>query len=183
MKRFGQRGPRSALRGARHRPAPHLAGQDRPSGSSLDPGLTEPRQGAAPGALGTLQRCSPARTGWSRSSTTSHGHGNPRPLQSATATPCSYPAASIKLASSTRSSPRPASGASAPSSPPTSPPGRPERRGERGGLTERLRQYDIYREMLAAWFNVPPRPPEQGRGVREAASSRSSSRARPDEAP
>ena len=47
--------------------------------------------------------------------------------------------------------------ASARSSPPTSPSPADIKGEETGeGLTEQLRQYDIYRKMLADWFNEPP---------------------------
>jgi hypothetical protein len=51
------------------------------------------------------------------------------------------------------------------------------------GMTERLRQYDIYQKMLADWFNEPPETAvQQGRRLREGGEEEIRPRAGPDEA-
>ena len=120
--RAGRRRARPALRGARHRPEHHLAGEDRPVVRGQDQGPDRPGQGPAQAALGhdaegALQ---PVAAGEDRRRHPD-GHGDPRPAaRAAAATPCWSPAASTRPASSTSCSPRPTSRASAPSSPPTS---------------------------------------------------------------
>ena len=92
--------------------------------------------------------------------------------------------ASTRPASSTSCSVRPASRASAPSSPATSHSAGDISKEDSGeGATERLRQYEIYRQMLADHFDEPADiGDEQGRGVREGGQGEVRQRARPDAA-
>ena len=109
------------------------------------------------------------------------GHGDPRPAaRAAAATPCWSPAASTRRASSTSCSTRPSSKgkcAIVTSYRPSAADLKGEESGE--GETEKLRQYDIYQQMLADWFNEAAGDGgEQSGGVREGRSRRSSSTSR-----
>ena len=69
---------RPALRGARHRPAPHLAGQDRPVVRGQDQGHDRPGQGASSRSAGArCRRCVSSSRALDRSSTTSSSTWRP----------------------------------------------------------------------------------------------------------
>ena len=68
----GRRRARPALRGARHRPEHHVAGEDRPvvRGQDQGPDRLSPRRSSS-SAGARCRRCCPASRGWRRSSPTS----------------------------------------------------------------------------------------------------------------
>ena len=184
--RRGRRRARPALRGPQHRPGPDVAGQGRQVVRGQDQGHDRPVQGRAEEALGhdaEGRQLRAARQADRQRHPARHGDqaspdGRPRQRHAGRRRASTRPASSTSCSAKAGfkgkcaivTSYEPQAGDIS-----------KEDSGE--GATEKLRQYDIYRQMLADHFNEPAdEAVDEGRAVREGGQGAVHQRARPDAA-